>query len=115
MTAIYIFRQLFIDYIFVDYKSMEPLFKWQLIGDFVKLISLVLAYQFIAKKMVRSYVFTEIFSLLLFYVIANYLVTYFNVEGVVIAHFIRSIVMLFIITFLVLRHYSNNHSLKNNV
>lgn len=115
MTAIYIFRQLFIDYIFVDYKSMEPLFKWQLIGDFVKLISLVLAYQFIAKKMVRSYVFTEIFSLLLFYIIANYLVTYFNVEGVVIAHFIRSIVMLFIITFLVLRHYSNNHSLKNNV
>jgi len=109
MTVIYLGRQLFIDYIFVDYTGMEPLFKWQLLGDFVRLISLVLAYQFIAKKMVRSYIFSELLSLILFYFIANYLVSFYDVEGVVIAHLVRSVIMLFFIFYLVLRYYKKNN------
>ena len=34
-----------------EFKPVEALFLWQLLGDFVKVLSLVIAYQFLAKKM----------------------------------------------------------------
>lgn len=109
MLTIYFGRQLFIDYIFVDYTEMEPLFKWQLLGDFMRLLSLVLAHQFFAKKMVRNFIFTEILSLALFYVFANYLSGIYGVEGVVIAHLFRYIIYFFVVLFLVNRFFSKNN------
>ncbi len=109
MLTIYFGRQLFIDYIFVDYTAMEPLFKWQLLGDFMRLLSLVLAHQFFAKKMVRNFIFTEILSLALFYVFANYLSGIYGVEGVVIAHLFRYIIYFFVVLFLVNRFFSKNN------
>ena len=106
MLIIYFGRQLFIDFIFVDYNDMLPLFKWQLMGDFVRLISLVLAHQFFAKKLVRNFIFTEIISLGLFYVLANYLSGLYGVEGVVMAHFYRYIIYLLVVMFLVNRFFN---------
>jgi len=108
MLIIYFGRQLFIDFIFVDYTEMKPLFKWQLLGDFMRLLSLVLAHQFFAKKMVRNFIFTEILSLTLFYVFANYLSGIYGVEGVVMAHLFRYIIYFFVVLFLVNRSFSKN-------
>ena len=108
MLLIYFGRQLFIDYIFVDYTTMKPLFKWQLLGDFMRLLSLVLAHQFFAKKMVRNFIFTEILSLALFYIFANYLSGIYGVEGVVMAHLFRYIIYFFVVLFLVNRYFKNN-------
>ena len=112
MMLIYFGRQLFIDYIFVDYSGMNPLFKWQLMGDFIRLISLVLAHQFFAKKMVRNFIFTEILSLVLFYIFANYLSGIYGVEGVVMAHLFRYIIYFFVVLFLVNRYFSKNTTTK---
>ncbi len=108
MLLIYFFRQLFINYIFVDYQGMNPLFKWQLSGDFIRLVALVLAHQFFAKKMVRNFIFTEILSLTLFYLFANYLSGIYGVEGVVMAHFFRYIIYLLVVVFLVNRYFSKS-------
>ena len=105
MLLIYFGRQLFIDYIFVDYTEMEPLFKWQLLGDFIRLASLVLAHQFFAKKMVGNFIFSEILSLGLFYVLAYYLSADYGVEGVVIAHLIRYVIYFFVVFYLVFRYF----------
>lgn len=105
MFVIFFGRQLFIDYIFVDYTGMKPLFKWQLIGDFIKLISIVLAHQFFAKRLVRNFIFTEILSLVLFYVFANYLSDIYGVEGVVMGHLLRYIIYLLVVVFLVFRYF----------
>ena len=112
MLCIYLGRQLFIDYIFVNYESMKPLFKWQLLGDFITLAALILAHQFFAKKMVRNFIFTEILSLALFYIFANYLSGIYGVEGVVMAHFFRYIIYLLVVIYLVNRYFKKE---KKNI
>ncbi|MBT8261712.1 MAG: O-antigen translocase [Bacteroidia bacterium] len=105
MILVYLFRNLVIDIIYPDFTAMAPLFKWQLMGDFVRLASVVLAHQFLAKKLVRNFIFTEILSLALFYGLARYFTTTHGVEGVVIAHFIRYIIYFFVVFFLVFRYF----------
>jgi len=105
MILVYLFRNLVIDVIYPDFTAMAPLFKWQLLGDFVRLASLVLAHQFLAKKLVRNFIFTEILSLALFYGLAKYLTTTHGGEGVVIAHFIRYVIYFFVVFFLVFRYF----------
>lgn len=106
MLAVYFLRSYFVDFIYPGFDGMLPLFKWQLLGDFVRLASLVLMHQFLAKKLVRSFIFSEIVSLGLFYLLAHYLVQQYGVEGVVIGHFIRYIVYFVVVLFLVVRYFN---------
>lgn len=105
MLLIFLFRNFIIDLIFPGFHEMEPLFKWQLLGDLIRLASLVLAHQFFAKKMVRNFIFSELVSLGLFYVLAHSFTGYFALEGVVIAHFVRYIIYFMVVLFLVWRYF----------
>ncbi len=105
MILVFLLRYVIIDIIYPGQEEMAPLFKWQLMGDFVKLASLVLAHQFLAKKLVVNFIFTEILSLALFYGFAYFFVDKYQVEGVVIAHFIRCLVTFCVILYLVMRYF----------
>ena len=105
MVLVYLLRNYIIDFIYPNFTGMEPLFKWQLLGDFVRLCAMVLAYQFLAKKLVASFVITELISLLLFYILTNYFLNSYGTEGVVIAHFVRYLVYLFIVILFVHLYY----------
>ena len=105
MILVYIFRDVVIQVIYPDFTDMAPLFKWQLLGDFIRLASLVLAHQFLAKKLVRNFIFTEVLSLALFYFLARYFTTDYGVEGVVIAHFVRYIIYFLVVFYLVFRYF----------
>lgn len=89
MFLIYWFREYVIQIIYPEFTGMSPLFKWQLMGDFVRLCALVIAHQFLAKRMVKSFVITEILSLASFYVLSLVLIKDYSTEGVVMAHFFR--------------------------
>ena len=104
MILVYLLRHVIIDVIYPDFKGMAPLFKWQLLGDFVRLCSLIIAHQFLAKRQVKSFVITEIISLVLFYVLTVLFLNYFSTEGVVIAHLVRNIIY-FIVVFVVVINY----------
>lgn len=108
MFVIYIFRYWVIQIIYPDFTEMAPLFKWQLLGDFVRLASLVLGYQFLAKRLVRNFIFTETLSLGLFYGFAYYLTDIYGVEGVVMAHFYRYIIYFIVVIYLVFRYFRVN-------
>ena len=105
MLLIYFLRDYVIMIIYPDFHGMESLFKWQLLGDFVRLAALVLGYQFLAKKMVRNFIFSEVLSLVLFYGFAYYFVGIYGVEGVVMAHFLRYVVYFFVVFYLVFRYF----------
>jgi len=107
MLLIYFFRDFVIQVIYPDFYGMEPLFKWQLLGDFVRLAAIVLGYQFLAKKMVRNFIFSEVLSLALFYGFAYYFAGIYGVEGVVLAHFLRYVVYFFVVFYLVMRYFKN--------
>ncbi len=110
MLLVYVLRNLIIDVIYPDFTGMEPLFKWQLLGDFIRLCALVLAHQFLAKRLVKSFVITEIISLVLFFVLTKQFIQYYGTEGVVIAHLVRYIVYFIIVVFVIGAYYSNKSS-----
>lgn len=105
MLLVYFGRHIIIFLIYPDAPEMAPLFKWQLLGDFVRLASLILAHQFIAKKLVGYFIATELLSLGLFFGLSYYLVEDYGVEGVPMAHFIRFIIYFIVVFFLVLRYF----------
>lgn len=109
MIIVYLFRDLIIQLIYPNFTGMEPLFKWQLLGDFIRLCALVLAHQFLAKRLVKSFVITEVISLGLFFILSKVFILHYGTEGIVIAHFVRYIIYFIIVVF-VIRHYFNHKS-----
>ena len=105
MLLVYFLREYVILIIYPDFTGMSSLFKWQLMGDFIRLASLVLMHQFLAKKLVRSFIFSEVISMGLFYILANYLSSIYGVGGVVMGHFIRYVIYFFIVFYLVMRYF----------
>lgn len=66
-TLIYFLRNVIIRILFTsDFLPMENLFIWQLLGDFFKICSWLLAFLMVAKSMTKTFVITEIlFAILL--------------------------------------------------
>ncbi|MCP4971092.1 MAG: O-antigen translocase, partial [Arcobacter sp.] len=89
LLVIYLLRPFIIIIVFSnEFKPMEELFGWYLLGDFVKVLSIVIAYQFLAKKMFWHYIITEIFLVSLVYFTSIYLIDLYGVKGATIAHFV---------------------------
>jgi len=104
IILIFMFKNMIIQILYTDdFLEMANLFKWQLLGDLVKLLSLVVAYQFLAKRQIAYFIFTEILSVVLFYGFSKYFIQIYGTEGVVIAHFARYVIYFFVVLF-ILRH-----------
>lgn len=87
LIGIYLFRNLIIKILFTeDFEPVSNLFFWQLIGDFFKATSWILGLQFFAKKMTKAFIITEVLSLAILYISSFYFISFFKIEGVVIAH-----------------------------
>ncbi|PHJ40204.1 O-antigen translocase [Vibrio sp. PID17_43] len=65
-----------------DFRPMLELFKWQLVGDFLKIMSWLLAYLMLAKTMTREFIITEIFFSMLFVLLSVFYVDNFGLVGV---------------------------------
>jgi hypothetical protein len=87
LVFIYFLRFFIINSILTpEFEPVSKLFFWQLIGDFFKAASWILAFQFFAKKLTKTFIFTEILSLAILYFSSLYWLTIFRTEGLVIAH-----------------------------
>ncbi len=95
LLVIYFLKQ-FIVTIFLtdDFLPVQNLFGWQLLGDFIKILSVVIAYQFIAKRMFWHFIITELFLVFITYFTSLYLIDIYGVIGANMAHF-ASYVMYF--------------------
>ncbi len=80
-----------------EFIPMESIFIWQLSGDVFKVASLVIGYQFWAKKMFWHFVGTEIFSVVFLYVLSNYFIGEYGFLGASMAHFFNYILYLLIL------------------
>lgn len=88
LIVIYFLRHFIIQVVFTDeFKPVEELFFWQLLGDFIKVLSTVIAFQFLAKRMFWHYIITEAFSVIILYFTSKYLIDEFGLVGANMAHF----------------------------
>lgn len=87
LIVLYVLREFVILVIFKrDFLPMTELFFWQLLGDFFKVGSLILAYQFFAKKLTKAFIITEVLSSLLLYISCTLLIENHGAEGAVMGY-----------------------------
>ncbi|WP_438962255.1 O-antigen translocase [Nonlabens sp.] len=87
LVMVFLTRDYIILYLFnEEFEGMRPLFKWQLMGDFIKIVTTVLAFQFVARNDIKRYLIAEILSVLCFYMFSMLLLPHYGVEGIVMAH-----------------------------
>lgn len=81
LTTIYLLRNVVIAILFSpDFYPMENLFVWQLLGDFFKICSWLLAFLMIAKSMTKTYIVTEVLFSASFVALGFF---FMNLNGVV--------------------------------
>lgn len=84
---LYFTRDILILLIYSDrFLVLSDLFFWQLLGDLFKVGSLILGYQFFAKRMTIAFLSTEVLSITVLYVSSNFLMKTYGVQGLVMAH-----------------------------
>ena len=83
-----------------EFYPMIEFFLWQLIGDFFKIMSWILAFVMVAKSMIRLYIITEIDFSVLFVTLSFLFIDYFGIVGVTKAYclnyFLYFLAMIFI-------------------
>lgn len=100
IIAVYLSRFFIIHLLFTkDFLPVSSLFLWQLTGDVFKVASLILGYQFFAKKMTKAFIVSEIFSLTILYFLSLLFIKYFGIQGIVMAYALDSFVYLVVLCF----------------
>jgi PST family polysaccharide transporter len=87
LVIIYFSRSFLINILFTeDFRPVEDLFGYQLLGDFIRVLSMVIAYQFLAKKMFAHFIILEVFLFVSMYFSSVYLIDVFGLKGAVMGH-----------------------------
>lgn len=87
LILVYVLRDWIVRLIFSEeFLPATDLFLWQMLGDFFRVLALVMVYQFHAKKMMWHYILTDLFLALGLYFSALYFIPKVGLEGVVIGH-----------------------------
>lgn len=95
LTAIYLLRNVVIAILFSpDFYPMENLFVWQLIGDFFKICSWLLAFLMIAKSMTKTYIVIEVFFSVSFVALGFFFMSLNGVVGLTQAYLVNYVLYL---------------------
>ena len=98
LTVIYFLRFFIVKLLFTnEFLPVTTLFFWQLVGDVLKAASLILGFQFFAKKMTVAFIISELFSLAVLYFLSDYLINSFGVQGIVMAQAFDNFIYLLVL------------------
>lgn len=87
LLIIYFSRSLLINILFTeDFRPVEDLFGYQILGDIMRVLSMVIAFQFLAKKMFSHFIVLEVFLFVIMYFSSIYLIDEFGLKGAVMGH-----------------------------
>lgn len=87
-----------------EFQPVSELFFWQVVGDFFKVCSWILALHFLAKKQTLAYFVTEIFSYSTLILVGYFAINYFEAEGAVLAHAITYFFYFLLLSFTFRKH-----------
>lgn len=100
IVLIYFSRNLIISILFTkEFQPVSELFLWQLLGDFFKVCSWILALHFLAKRQTFAYFVTEIFSYSTLILVGYFAINRFDAEGAVLAHSVTYFFYLIMLSF----------------
>lgn len=89
LLGLYLLKDLVINILFTkEFYPMKELFFWQLLGDFFKILSWILAFVMVAKSMTKIYIITEILFSAMFVGTSYFFINKFGVIGATESYFI---------------------------
>lgn len=90
---IYFFRFLIIEILLTtEFLSVSELFFLQLTADVLKVIGLILGFQFLAKRIIIPYIIFELVSNSLLYLLSLYFIDSLGIQGVVLAQVVTNFI-----------------------
>lgn len=93
LTLVYLLRHFVVMILFSpDFYPMESLFIWQLLGDFFKISSWLLAFLMVAKSMTKTFIATEVIFSGLFVVLGYLFMNLNGVVGITQAYFVNYVI-----------------------
>lgn len=82
LVMIYLLKDIVINILFTkEFYPMKELFLWQLIGDFFKIMSWLLAFVMVAKSMIKMYIITEILFATSLVLLSYYFIDRYGILG----------------------------------
>ena len=103
LILIFLLKAYLIKIVFnASFLEMQPIFIWQLAGDFFRVASLVIAYQLIAKNLFWTFIITQIVSLTIIYFSSTLFTNAYGFVGASIGHFL-SYVLYFLVLLVIFR------------
>ncbi len=108
LLLIFLLKDLVINIIFTpEFYPMKSLFAWQLLGDFFKIMSWILAFIMVAKSMTKIYIITEVLFSVLLVGLSMFFISNYGVIGATqsycLNYFLYFLVMLFLFRKLLLK------------
>ncbi|WP_247653562.1 hypothetical protein [Flavobacterium sp. CS20] len=101
LFVVFLLKKYIVLLVFSDeFLPVTSLLGWQIVADFFRILSLVMIYQFHAKKMLWHYIVTDLLLALGLYFSAIYFVDIYDLQGVVIGHALTYILYFVLILFL---------------
>ena len=93
LTLVYLLRHFVVMILFSpDFYPMESLFIWQLLGDFFKISSWLIAFLMVAKSMTKTFIATEVVFSGLFVVLGYLFMNLNGVVGITQAYFVNYVI-----------------------
>jgi PST family polysaccharide transporter len=101
LVVVYLFKDLIVRLLYSqDFLPMNILFKWYLLGDLFRVLGMLLAANFFARRNILGYIFTDIFLAVVMYVSTIALLKHYGLNGGGMAYLL-SYLMYFILLLLV--------------
>lgn len=98
LVMVFLFKGIILKIAFTDaFSSIKELLIWQLLGDFLRIMTLAFGYQIVVKTMMKRYFLGEIVFNLSYLLLSFYLVKLFSVEGALQAYFFANLILLILI------------------
>lgn len=98
IIIIYFLRNFIVKLLFTtEFLPVKDLFFWQLLGDVFKVASLILGYQFFAKKLTFAFILSEFLSFGVLYFLSDYLIRTIGLEGIIMAQAIDNFIYLMVL------------------
>jgi O-antigen/teichoic acid export membrane protein len=98
LVIVYFLRFFIVNLLFTnEFLPVTTLFFWQLVGDVLKVASLILGYQFFAKKLTVAFIISELFSLGVLYFSSLYFINEFGIQGIVMAQAFDNFIYLLVL------------------
>lgn len=108
LIVVYFFKDIVIGVLFTkDFYAMRDLFFWQLLGDFFKIMSWILAFVMVAKSMTKIYVITEILFSVILVSFAYYFINLNGIVGATQAYCLNYFIYFIFVVFYFKRYYEN--------